>query len=160
MNTSLVFPLPPQLTSLNLPFTCMNTLTVHLLILSLLASPRISFQGPRVSKEYPNLISVGEKPHIFSTNILKSYNLVTLLRPFVSPQFPIFPVYPIGFCSKKALHRVQGTIFHLSFPIHQTSSINSHICPTDYSLHYITIDTAISNILKLVQGCFMSNLDI
>ena len=44
MNTSLICPLPPQLTSLNLPFTCMITLTVHLLMLSLLnllASPRI-----------------------------------------------------------------------------------------------------------------------
>lgn len=41
LNTFLSCPLPPLLTFPNLPFICMITLTVHPLMLSLLASPRV-----------------------------------------------------------------------------------------------------------------------
>ena len=120
---------------------------------------KIGFQGPRVSKEYPNLISARRNPHIVSTNLLKELQLGHTAGPFVSPPFPNFQVYPIGVVPKK--HSTQRrTIFHLSFPKHQTTSVNSHISPTDYSLHYITIDTAISIIQNIGQGCFMSKLDI
>ena len=120
---------------------------------------RIGFQGPRVPKEYPNLISARQNPHIVSTNLLKELQLGHTAGPFVSPPFPNFQVYPIGVVPKK--HSTEWrTIFHLSFPKHQTTSVNSHISPTDYSLHYITIDTAISIIQNIGQGCFMSKLDI
>ena len=120
---------------------------------------KIGFQGPRVSKEYPNLISARQNPHIVSTNVLKELQLGHTAGPFVSPPFPNFQVYLIGVVPKK--HSTEWrTIFHLSFPKHQTASVNSHISPTDYSLHYITIDTAISIIQNIGQGCFMSKLDI
>ena len=119
----------------------------------------IGFQGPRVSKEYPNLISAGQNPHIVSTNLLKESQLGHTAGPFVSPPFPNFQVCPIGVVPKK--HSTEWrTIFHLSFPKHQTTSVNSHISPTDYSLHYITIDTANSIIQNIGQGCFTSKLDI
>ena len=41
LNTFLSCPIPPLLTFPNLPFICMITLTVHPLMLSLLASPRV-----------------------------------------------------------------------------------------------------------------------
>ncbi|XP_068761005.1 uncharacterized protein [Montipora capricornis] len=110
---------------------------------------KIGFQGPRV------LISAKQNPHIKSTNLLKELWLGHTAGPFVSPPFPSFQVYPIGVIPKK--HSTEWrTIFHLSFPKHQTTRVNSHIRPTDYSLHYITIDTAISiiqNIGKLGASC-------
>ena len=119
---------------------------------------KIGFQGPRVSREYPNLISAKQNPHIISTNLLKELRLGHTAGPFVSPPFPNFQVYPTGVVPKK--HSTEWrTIFHLSFPKHQTTSVNSHISTTD-SLHYVTIDTAISIIQKIGQGCFMSKLDI
>ena len=119
----------------------------------------IGLQGPRVSKEYPNFISARQNPHIVSTNLLKELQLGHTAGPFVSPPFPNFQVYPIGVVPKK--HSTEWrTIFHFSFPKHQTTSVNSHISPTDYSLHYITIHTAISIIQNIGQGCFMSKLDV
>ena len=119
----------------------------------------IGLQGPRVSKEYPNFISARQNPHIVSNNLLKELQLGHTAGSFVSPPFPNFQVYPIGVVPKK--HSTERrTIFHLSFPKHQTTSVNSHISPTDYSLHYITIDTAISIIQNIGQGCFMSKLDV
>ena len=104
---------------------------------------KIGFQGPWVSKEYPNPISARQNPHIISTNLLKQLQLSHTAGPFVSPPFPDFQVYLIGVVPKK--HSTEWrTIFHLSFPKHQTTSINSHTSPTDYSLLYIIIDTAIS----------------
>ena len=120
---------------------------------------KIDFQGPRVSREYPNLISAKQNPHIISTNLLNELRLGHTAGPFVSHPLPNSQVYSIGVVPKK--HSTEWrTIFHLSFPKHQTTSINSHISPTDYSLHYITIDTAISIIQNIGQGCFMSKLNI
>ena len=47
-----------------------------------------------------------------------------------------------------------------SHSTHQTTVVNSHISPSYYSLHYITIDTAFSITQNIGQGCFMSKLDI
>ena len=79
--------------------------------------------------------------------------------PFISPSFPNFQVYPIGVVPKKHPSDWR-TVFHLSYPKHHSTSVNAHISPSDYSLHYITVDNAISIIQKLGQGCFMSRLDI
>ena len=79
--------------------------------------------------------------------------------PFISPPFPNFQVYPIGVVPKKHSSDWR-TIFHLSYPKHHSTSVNAHISPTDYSLHYISVDNAISIIQSLGQGCFMSKLDI
>ena len=62
---------------------------------------KIGFQGPRVSKEYPNLISARQNPRIVSTNLLKELQLGHTAGPFVSPPFPNFQVYPIGVVPKK-----------------------------------------------------------
>ena len=76
---------------------------------------KIGFQGPRFSKEYPNLISARQniyRKHIVSTNLLKELQLGHTAGPFVSPPFPNFQVYPIGVVPKK--HSTEWrTIFHL-----------------------------------------------
>ena len=120
---------------------------------------KIGFQGPGVSKEYRNLTSAKQNPHIITTNLLKELQLGHTAGPLFSRPFPNFQVYPNGVVPKK--HSTEPrTIFHLSFPKHQTTSVNSHISLTNYSLHYITIDTAISIIQNLRHGCFMSKLVI
>ena len=119
----------------------------------------IGFQGSRVPKEHPNLISARNNPSIISNNILKEVKLGHTAGPFTSPPFPNMQVYPIGVIPKK--HSTEWrTIFHLSYPKHHPTSVNAHISPLDYSLHYITVDSAISIIQELGQGCFMSKLDI
>ena len=46
------------------------------------------------------------------------------------------------------------SIFHLSYPKHHPTSVNAHISPDEYSMHYITVDNAISITQKLGQGYF------
>ena len=120
---------------------------------------RIGFQGPRAPQEYSNLLSARDNPSIINKNILKEVQLSHTAGPFISPPFPNFQVYPIGVVPKKHSSDWR-TIFHLSYPKHHSTSVNAHISPTDYSLHYITVDNAISIIQSLGQGCFMSKLDI
>ena len=133
--------------------------SVATLITGLTHGFKIGFQGPRVPKEYSNLLSAKVNPSIISKNILKEVQMGHTAGPFTSPPFPNLQVYPIGVVPKK--HSTDWrTIFHLSYPKHHSTSVNANISPTDYSLHYITVDNAISIIQRLGQGCFMSKLDI
>ena len=61
---------------------------------------KIGFQGPRIPKEYSNLLSAGDNPSIISKNILKEVQLGYTAGPFISPPFPNFQVYPIGVVPK------------------------------------------------------------
>ena len=157
MNTFRSCPLPPLLALYLYDYP--DHEFVDAVLTGLSQGFKIDFQGPRVSKEYPNLLPARQNPHIISTNLLKELQLGHTAGRFLSPPFPDFQTYPIGIVPKKPSTE-WTTIFHLSFPKHQTTSVNSHISPTDYSLHYITIDTTISIIQNLGQGCFMSKLDI
>ena len=129
------------------------------LLTGLIQGFKIDFQGPRTPKEYSNLLSARDNPSIISKNILKEVQLGPRAGPFISPPFPNFQVYPIGVVPKKHSSDWR-TIFHLSYPKHHSTSVNAHISPSDYSLHYITVENAISIIQKLGHGCFMSKLDI
>ena len=61
-------------------------------------------------------------------------------------------VYPIGVIPKK--HSTEWhTILNLSYPKHHPTSVNAHISPLDYSLHDITVDSAISIIQELADQC-------
>ena len=50
------------------------------------------------------------------------------------------------------------TILHLSYT--EGDSINDFIPKADYTLHYVTVDTAISIINTLGQGAWLSKVDI
>ena len=56
---------------------------------------KIGFQGPRVAKEYPNLISASEHPSIITKNILKEVQLGHTAGPFALPPFTNLRVYPM-----------------------------------------------------------------
>ena len=139
-----------------------DRVSVDFLLTGLSQGFKIGFQGSWVPKEHPNLISARNNPSIVSNNILKEVKLGHTAGPFPSPPPPPFPnmqVYRIGVIPKK--HSTEWrTIFHLSYPKHHPTSVNAHISPLDYSLHYITVDSAISVIQELGQACFMSKLDI
>ena len=128
------------------------------LITGLTQGFRIGFQGPRTPKGYSNILSARDNPSIISKNILKEVQLGHTVSPFISLPFPNFQVYPIKVVPKKHSSDWR-TIYRLSYRKHHSTSVNAHISPSDYSLHYITVDNAISIIQKLGQGCFMSKLN-
>ena len=121
---------------------------------------KIGYSGPRGPKEYSNLPCAKKNPSIIDTNMLKEVTSGHTAGPFHSPPpFPNLQVYPIGAIPKKHSSELR-TIFHLSYPKHHPTSVNAHISPEAYSLHYIKVDNAISILQELGQGCFMSKLGI
>ena len=136
-----------------------DPVAVHTLLTGFSQGFKIGYQGPRIPKEYSNLRSAKDNLSIISKNILKEVQLGHTAGPFTSPPFSNLQVYPIGVIPKKNSSDWR-TIFHLSYPKHHPTSVNAHISPDEYSLHYITVDNAVSIIQKLGQGCFMSKLDI
>jgi len=52
-----------------------DQVSVNNLLTGLSQGLKIGFQGPRVAKEYPNLISAREHPSIITKNILKEVQL-------------------------------------------------------------------------------------
>ena len=136
-----------------------NQATVHNLLDRFSQGFKIGYSGPRGPKEYSNLPCAKKNTSIIDTNMLKEVTLGHTAGPFHSPPFPNLQVYPIGAIPKKHSSEWR-TIFHLSYPKHHPTSVNAHIPPEAYSLHYIKVDNAISILQELGQGCFMSKLDI
>ena len=65
--------------------------------------------------------------------------------------------HPIGVIPKKDPGKWH-TILHLSYP--DGDLINFHIPEDEYSLHYVTVDKAISIIKQLGPGAWLSKVDI
>ena len=65
--------------------------------------------------------------------------------------------HPIGVVPKKD-SRKWRTILHLSYP--EGDSINDFISKADYTLYYVTVDSAISIIKTLGRGGWLSKVDI
>jgi len=84
----------------------------------------------------------------------KEVSLGQVAGPFSTPPFPNLQVSPIGLVPKKYSDKF-CTIFHLSFPKSGVTSINYSFSKKDFSLNYITIDTAIAGILANGCGCFL-----
>ena len=76
--------------------------------------------------------------------------------PFVSPPFEPFHCSGIGVVPKKS--GKLRLIHHLSAP--HGLSVNDGINRQDFSLHYISVDDAISAILQKGRGTFLSKVDI
>ena len=66
---------------------------------------KIGFQGPRVAKEYPNLISASEHPSIITKNILKEVQLGHTAGPFAFPPSPTCGSI-LWSCPKEALRKL------------------------------------------------------
>ena len=115
--------------------------------------------GPRAPKGYSNLPCANINPSIIDKNMLKEVTLGHTAGPFHIPPSSNLQVYPIGAIPKKHSSEWR-TIFHLSYPKHRPTSVNTHIPPESYSLQYIKVDQAIAIFQDLGPGCSMSKLDI
>ena len=78
-------------------------------------------------------------------------------EPYDEPPFPHMQCHPIGVVPKKD-PRKWHTILHLSY--WEGDSINDFIPKADYTLHYVTVDSAISIIKTLGSGAWLSKVDI
>ena len=113
-------------------------------------------RSPRFSRNLPTALA---QPDIVKANLDKEVSLGRVAGPFSAPPFPNFQVSPIGLVPKKYSDKFR-TIFHLSFPKSGVTSINYSISKEDFSLNYITIDTAIEGILANGRGCFLAKTDV
>ena len=120
---------------------------------------RIGYSGPRCPRFSPNLPTAYFNPEVVTGNLTDEVSKGRTMGPFLTPPFENFQVSPIGLVPKKHSDKFQ-TIFHLSFPKSETSSINYFIEKDDFSLQYITIDNAIAAIQKFGPGCYMGKTDI
>ena len=122
---------------------------------------RIGYSGPRRPRFSNNLPTAYLNPELVTGNLADEVAKGRTMGPFPTPPPPFenFQVSPIGLAPKTHSDKFR-TIFHLSFPKSETSSINYFIEKDDFSLQYITIDNAIAAIQKFGPGCYMGKTDI
>ena len=118
----------------------------------------IGYNGLRFARFSKNLPTALAQPDIVHENLSKEVALGRLAGPFSTP-FRNLQVSPIGLVPKKHTNKFR-TIFHLSFPKSGVTSINHSISKEDHGLQYITVDNAISGILRFGPGCFLAKTDI
>ena len=119
----------------------------------------IGFFGRRSPRFSRNLTTALSQPDIVRANSDKEVSLGRVAGPFSTPPFPNFQVLPTGLVPKKYSDKF-GTIFHHSFQKSGFTSINYSTSKEDFSLSYITIDTAIEGILANGRGCFLAKTDV
>ena len=109
---------------------------------------------PRFAKNVPTA-----HLQVVTANLEEEVAKGRTVGPFPSPPFENLQVSPIGLVPKKHSNKFR-TIFHLSFPKSESSSINYFIEKDDFSLQYITIDNAIAAIQKFGPNSFLAKTDI
>jgi len=119
---------------------------------------KLDFQGPPLNHRCSNLKSAVQSPAALESKLNKEISAGRVKGPFSEPPLsPHFNVSPIGLHPKKTPGEFR-LIHHLSFP--PGNSVNSFIPQAFSSVHYATIDDAISSILKCGNGCFLAKSDI
>ena len=106
--------------------------------------------------ESPNWPSAYEYASKVSDIIVEDLRCGRLHGPFETPPYKKFIVSPLGAFPKRDRKKIR-VIHDLSFPPSQ--SVNSGINPEEYSLHYVTIDTAVEA-CHLFHSPVMANLDL
>ena len=116
---------------------------------------------PDLSIECKNLLSAVSQPEcvtkLLDTEVQKGY----LCGPFDKIPFENFRINPIGVAEGK-YSKKKRLIVDLSAPHEDENnpSLNELIDKEEFSLHYVTIDDAISVIKKLGQGSWLIKTDI
>ena len=116
----------------------------------------IGYTGPRTPLTAPNLRSASEHPHIVDKALQKEVAELRMAGPYPNPPYTNLRCSGLGVVPKK-----DGTwrlINHLSAP--PGISINDYIDPYDFTLHYRTIDDAISICHSLGKGALMAKVDL
>ena len=101
--------------------------------------------------------SANENPQVVQDYLDKEVKLGRVGGPFDDPPFPNMQCHPIGVVPKKEPGKWR-TILHLSYP--EGDSVNDFIPKEDFSLSYVTVDTAIAINKKLGPGSLLSKVDI
>ena len=118
---------------------------------------RINFVGERHSFQSLNLKSALEQPQIVVSKLNKEREAGRIVGPFSEPPFQNFRCSPLGIVPKKDPSEFR-LIHHLSYP--PGSSVNDCIPEDCSSVHYASINDAISVIKRTGAGCFMAKTDI
>ena len=115
----------------------------------------LGYRGPRGSRTTRNLVSSHQHPHV-SAELKKECAAGHILGPLTVPPFPNLKCSGVGVVPKK--NGKWHMIHHLSAP--HGRSINDFISRDEYSLHYSTVDDAISCLWSLGLGALMAKVDL
>ena len=118
----------------------------------------IGYTASRKNIISPNLPSCSPQAHqeFISSTIHEACARGETAGPFDKQPFPVMHISGIGVVPKKS--GKLRLIHHLSAP--PQLSVNDGICKADFSLQYVTVDTAIANILHYGRGAYLSKIDI
>lgn len=117
----------------------------------------IGYKGPPLAHCPPNLSSARAHPEVITSYINNECSAGHTAGPFSSPPFLCFNTNPLGAVPKKQTGKWR-LILHLSHP--QGHSVNDGIPVDEFSLRYITIDSATDAIMSLGKGCHLAKVDI
>ena len=116
----------------------------------------VGYTLPLQNTSSPNLPSASQHPDFVSTSLQEACRRGETAGPFDTKPFPTMYISGVGVVPKKS--GKLRLIHHLSSP--SGRSVNDGIPKADFSLHYVTIDNAISAILAAGRGCYLSKVDI
>ena len=105
-----------------------------------------------------NLKSAGEHPVVVDKYLQNEIEKCRVAGPFVAPPLPNLHCSPFGVIPKKNQPGKWRLILDFSSPA--PHSVNDGIPRDPYSLHYISVDTAIRALLELGPGAQMAKFDV
>nr|XP_040033418.1 uncharacterized protein LOC120819784 [Gasterosteus aculeatus aculeatus] len=107
-----------------------------------------------------NLQSAREEPGTVANLIKEEVRRKYIVGPFKAAPYSVFRTNPVGIATGKYSGK-KRLILDLSAPhARAVPSINSLIPPELFSLHYISVDNAISLIKRAGQGAWLSKVDV
>ena len=116
----------------------------------------IGYQGSPLPNSPLNLKLASKLPHIVPNYLTTECRAGHTAGPSTHPPSPIH-ISPLGVIPNKEPGKWQ-LIMHLSYP--PGSSVNDGIPIEEYSLKYISVDTAMDAAMTLGRGALMAKLDI
>ena len=116
----------------------------------------IGFEGPHYAHTAKHLPTAHTHADIITSALAKECSAGRMAGPYSQQPVPNLRCSGLGVVPKK--DGGWRVIYHLSAP--HGSSINDHINPSRFPLHYRTIDAAISIINRLGPGTLMGKLDL
>ena len=118
----------------------LNKSLVHYLLHGFSHSFPIGYLGNPLIHYSPDLSSAHDHPEVITPYIKAECATGHTASPFTSPPFFPLNINPLGVVPKKQPDKWR-LIMHLSHP--HNHSVNDGIPIEEFSLHYITVDTAI-----------------
>ena len=130
---------------------------VHYLLHGFSHGFSIGYTGQLLAHRPGNLSSAFNHPDVITSYVNNECLSGHTAGPYSSPPFSPFNVNPLGVVPKKHSGKWR-LIMHLSHP--QGHSVNDGIAIDEFSLRYISIDSASDTIMTLGKGCHLAKVDI